>query len=212
MTVAELIEVVDDHGFDDLKLTRKVQVINGALRDVASREAWSVLTTFASLAMVNGVPTSPPTDVQAVLAAHNELGTRLTFTRLDDLYDMAGTFTQTGPARYYYIDTGGAIKTWPTGSTTLQLHYTRMPALVTEASAESAIWLPPEFHETVVIPGALAPLYRQTDDPGFAGVFQNLFEHGIQNARVRLHVQQYSDTDFIHPTSEDWYLDDDVAW
>jgi hypothetical protein len=210
MTAAELISDLNDHGFDDTPTERKLAVMNETLWDVAGLEPWSVLIKGVNLNFsgASPTPTNWPSDFRAIASVNRtDIVKRLARWRLDDFQDhYSSRSTEAGNPLLFYFE-GATFKVWqvPAAATGLvRLEYIYWPGSITENSVEADIWLPPQYHRQLIVNGSLYKLYLMEDDPELASAFQQLYDRGIERVRQTLHIQDYSDWDYIHAMDEDY--------
>lgn len=205
-----MITDIDDHGFDDTELERKLAVINDVYQDVLAREPWPFLEAFVRLSFdgESEIATNQPADFRALLAARVEDGSRVIHMRLDDFERNFGTNTpEVGtPVVYYFL--GEELHFYPIPSTTIRV---RMPYIkrgtdLDETSVEADILIPREFHRSILVNGALYKLYALEDDAELAAGFQNFMEAAIQRMREMAWRKQYDSPEFVEGAGEigDW--------
>lgn len=210
MTVEEIIEDLDDHGFEDTPVERKLAVINETVWDVGSREPWPQLVTATTLNFdgTSGTPTNMPTDMRAVISlGYADRRKTLRPVRLDDFEEQHGydEATGSGDPQMYYFE-GSTLRIWPrpaSGSGTMRLKYLKTTAALTEISTANDIWIPVRFHRGLIVNGSVYKLYIMEDDPELAREFERLYEKAYSNMRADLFMQQYDENEMI-----EWYLDD----
>lgn len=209
MNVEDIIDDLDDHGFEDTGTERKLAVINETVWDAGSREPWPQLVTSTTLTFdgTSGVPTNAPTDMRAVISlGYSDRRKKLSPMRLDDFEERHGfeATSGTGDPSVYYFE-GSSLNIWPAPSagTTMRLKYLKTSPELLEASTVNDIWLPLRFHRGVIVNGAVYKLYLMEDDPELAREFERLYEKALGNMRVDLHMQQYDENEMI-----EWYLED----
>lgn len=214
MNVGDILEDLDEHGFEDTPTAMKLRVINETLADAAAREPWPQLEKTAVLAF-DGSSASPtaasmPDDFLAVtsLSYTNKRGGP-TNIRLDDFQERLGYLGAEGGEPLVYYFEGTTLKFWrvPTSSTTLLMKYISTPAELDENSQATDIWLPTGFHRGVIVNGAVYKLYLLEDDAELAREFERLYEKALSNMRNALWTQHF-EGDYIHVVNEDdWHTD-----
>lgn len=223
MDVAAMITELQDHGFDDASDARMMAVLNDAYWDACAREPWPFLVKSVVLSFDDdtGSPSQSdewPTDFRAVTAIGVTAGNSSTVTgklnhiRYDDWLTTYGANPQTGiPTMYYFI--GNQVYFYPQPNTDVQITmaYLQQPAALADATAEASIVIPPAFHRSVIVNGALFKLYAMEDDTDIAPTFETYFERGLENMREYCWHRQYTTQDIVHPVDAD-DLGIDTGW
>jgi hypothetical protein len=211
MTVQEIIDALSDYGFTDTTSIRKLEKINAALWDLSSREPWPFLEQSIDLTFdgTNPYPSNAPVDLQSVLdIVRLDTGTKLQPVRLQEADEaMSLLLTQAGtPYYYYFIGSQLRVAQVPSASTTLRMRYTRLQPKVLQTDIESAILLPKEHHEVLLL-ATLVKLYDLEDDTDLSVRFQQLYEKGLQDMRSSIWMRQYDRPDHIKITDryDDFY-------
>lgn len=213
MTSAEFLSALGDYGFLDTESTRKVEKLQSTIWDIERRKPWPQLETplLLNYAGSSATASNAPTDFRAALRARDMVtGRRLTAMRLDDMDDYMGTnTTEAGDPLFYYFE-GGQLKVWPlppASTARVNLRYIKRSAKITDTSTESAYWIPPDHHETILF-GTLMRLYDMEDDVELGQRMQVLYEKGIEDMVTALFTQQYDLTDYVHVFDpDDWDFD-----
>src|SRR5512138_3668534 len=157
MTVAEILQELVDHGFEDTSTAQKLNLINDTLWDIESREPWPFLekTTTLNFDGSNAAPTNLPSDFkQALWLYDNTNAITLWPERLSTVRDRYGNqlTTVSDPSIYYFVGTSLRLFPVPPSSTgRFQLDYIATQPKVNENSAEAAILLPPRHHRAIVL-------------------------------------------------------------
>lgn len=129
----------------------------------------------------------------------------MTPERADVLEKNYRILDPTGTPRHYYF-VGDDMFVYPAveGDTNYRLYFLRTPVATTEA-LDTAGFLIPARHHSIIVYGALVKAFLVNDDPQ-AGVFQNAFESRYQQMRNDVWMNQYDRTDRIHVLSDsyDW--------
>lgn len=214
--VIDLIDELNDHGFEDTVTSRKVGIINDTIADICSREPWPFLEKESDLTF-NGssaAPTNLPSDFSKVLGIQDtSLGNSIVFERWEVIRKKFGTqvtATNLGDAEYYYfVKAQPRIYPTPGASTTLHLEYVCFHPEVDETTLEAGILIPARHHRAITL-GSLYKLYSMEDDPELAQVFEQEYEHRLSIMREDLIRVQYDSPDHIYVTDMDYY--DDGPW
>jgi hypothetical protein len=213
MDVADMISEMNDHGFTDTASARKVAMLNDALYDISSRNAWPWYLTTATLSFdgtSNAPTTGYPTNLNLVYDLSRTDGSRfypLTPIRLDDLDKRGVDLAQVGdPYEYYFIGDALNVNPRPGAGTTLRLRYYKVPTAMTDTTLSAAVDLPLHWHRVLTL-GALYRLYDLEDDPELSVRFQQHFEQRIDTMTGEL-IQQVDRPEYIHPVDgfdNDWW-------
>lgn len=207
MDMAAFISLLNDHGFEDTSSTRKVEAINDAQWDLASREPWPFLEKQLDLTFdgSSGVPTNAPADLGQVLQVVNKAtGAVVSPSRNDDFtkWFILSATDVADPITFYFIGNSMKFHPIPANGTVLRMVYTALPPALTDTSAESEFMVPPRHHRAVAYL-ALSHLYLMEDDPENASAFAQLAEARIQSMRPDVWERQLQDPDYIHIVDTD---------
>lgn len=206
MTVEELVEEADDHGFTHVSRTRKLRILSDIYADVASREAWPWLEKEANVSFT-GSDNSPtmPTDFSKVISLVTDDCGPLVPERLDYVTKAYHDLTATGtPHTYYFL--GNELRLYPTpgAAVTARLKYVAKVSELDATDAETDILLPPRHHRVLAL-GMLSRLYLMDDDVELAVVFDKLYEDRISLMTDDLWMRQYDRSDRIYVVDDDDY-------
>ncbi len=212
MNITEIIDDIDDHGFEDTDPARKLAVIQDVYNDVLTREAWPFLEAFYRLTFtgLSDQASDLPADFRAVLTAKVENGQRLAWMRFDEFERRYGSntlYAVDNPLVYYFI--GNELHFFPVPSATvrIRLAYIKRPntlALTGTGSNEADLLLPKEFHRSILVNGSLYKLYALEDDAELAAGFQQYFEEGLQKMREFAWRKQYDWPEVVETSWDDW--------
>ena len=207
MTVQQIMDMLDLHGFEDIEDDDKVDVINDVLQDIATRDPWPFLEVMEDL---------DAADVDAVgkvtLAAgfygildiiDTTNGAKLRWIRRDEHFSRnAQNLDQAGnPYKYFFV--GDDLYVWPVPDTsTLRVTYLKVQPTVTAASAEADILLPPRHHRVILL-GAAYKLHSQEDDPENATMFKSQYDEKMIMMRQDLFKLQWDSPDSIMVTDDE---------
>lgn len=207
--ISDIIDELNDHGFEDTANSRKVSIINDTIADICSREAWPFLEDELALTF-DGSTASPsnwPADFSKLIGIHSpDTGDSLDWERWEVVRKQHATMlTQEGtPELFYFVR--GVLKLWPipdSASTTLNMEYLVWHPDVTENSVAADILIPSRHHRTLVL-GSLYKLYAMEDDPELSALFQKQYEERIQMMREDLIRVQYDTPDSILVFEDDY--------
>jgi hypothetical protein len=210
MDIPTLIDLLDEYGFADSDSGLKLSHIQGAIWQIEGHKPWPFLETSVDLNFngSSGTATNLPSDFRAALRLKDlSTGDRITPVRLDDAEDHIGKeYTEVGNPSFYYFE-GGQLKVWPlptSGDARLRLKYIRWSTAVTEASEESDILIPKQYHEAILY-GALLRLLDSEDDPELSVRYQGHYDLRLQQMESTLFQLQFDRPDVIAITDpDDW--------
>lgn len=211
MTPQELNTELTDHGYTDSN--QNIRAINQAIRNIAYRRAWPFMEKILSLTFdgTNAAPSNSPADLRAVMKVIDTgTGRRIVFKRTDDMEEAYGSsLTQGGDPFFYYFE-GTALKVWqvPASTQTLRLRYLKTVPTIVVSDPESAIVVPPDYHEAIAA-RALFRLALLNDDTDIAGPFKALYDELFVEMSEALLKQQYDEPEYIHVIDADDY---DYDW
>lgn len=214
MTPQEILDALSDYGFTDTTTTRKMEKINSTIFDITSREPWPFMEAAPVLLDFDGtsaVPSNFPSDFQSDLdVVDMSTGARLQPMRVQEADRLLNlSMSQSGTALYYYF-VGRQLMVAPippAGTGTHRLRYIRVHPTVLQTDPESAILVPKEHHEVVLL-GTLVKLYDMEDDTDLSVRFQQLYEKAYQDMRGSIWMRQYDRPDHIVITDlHDWDYD-----
>lgn len=222
MDVSEILSELDDHGFNDTAVARKMSILNSVYWKVCSLKPWRFLEKSINLNFAGGsmVASNNPSTVRAVMKAWNVGATmggrRIRPWRTDDFYEtFASNLTLAGTPYLYFIEGDGQggynvnfYPVPPSGSGLVTMRYLQRPAELLSTDLEAAIVIPPQHHRDVLVNGCLVRLYAMEDDPELSQYFKSLYDEAVQDMDNDLWVVQYDQPDFIHVIDpEDYDLD-----
>lgn len=207
MTVQDIIDELNDHGFTDTSTTRKVAVINDTVWDINSRNPWPYLEATIDLNFdgSSAVPSNFPADFRAALVVTRaDTGDKIEPMRMDQVYRVHGSEISTvdQPQVFYFV--GKQMRFWPVppAGTVLHMPYLRKQAALTSASLEADILIPKEHHRAIVL-GSLWKLNDMEDDYDIGQRFQAEYESRIQTMVEELFVSQYDRPDRVFDIDTD---------
>ncbi|MDE2098585.1 MAG: hypothetical protein KGL39_15125 [Patescibacteria group bacterium] len=201
-SVQDMIDEINDHGFTDTSVTRKVALINDTVWDICAREPWPFLEKKATLSFdgTNPSPTNFPTDFRAVMSIiRTDNGDPLDPERYDVMKRKYGqTLLSAGqPVAYYFLGETLNIYYVPSSSMTLDMEYLSNHPALTQSSLETAFLIPPQHHRAILL-GTLYKLYDMDDDYDIGASFQAQYEDRILKMRTQLWTRQYDRPDRIY--------------
>lgn len=201
-SVQDLVDELNDHGFTDTSLNRKVAMINDTVWDISSREPWPFLeaNTLLTFDGTSPVPTNHPADFRAVLdLLRSDNGNPLDPERRDVLRRRFGPVVlaqQGDPVAYYFL--AGKLNVFyvPGAQMTLDLDYLRKHPVLTETSVETDFLIPREHHRAILL-GTLYKLYDMDDDYDIGQSYQAQYEARILSMRNELWTPQFDRPDRV---------------
>lgn len=207
MDVVEIIDELDDHGFEDTDTTRKLSVINDTVADTCSREPWPFLEDDAVLSFVasTAAPVLPSDFRAALTIVVPSLGRVLQPERLDTIVKSNSASLDTVGVPYYYYFVGEEMRVLPVPATayTGTLFYLRNHPELAAVDLESSILIPPRHHRLIVL-GSLARLYAMEDDPDLALIFEKQYETRLRTMEQDVWKKQFDRPDRIVDLWSDW--------
>jgi len=214
MTVQEIMDILDLHGFEDIEDDDKVAVINDVLQEICTREPWPFLEVSVAIdastdvdSATGEVDLGSNPELSSVLDIINtdDYGRGISWMRRDEHYkNAANSLDATGtPYRYFFL--GDALYLYPIPTSgNFRLTYLQVQQEVDDNDTASAILLPSRHHRLIAL-GAIYKLHSQEDDPENAAMFQGQFENKLQLMRQDLFKKQWDRPDSILVTDEeDW--------
>jgi hypothetical protein len=207
MDVAEIIVVLNNHGFEDTDTTEKMEALNDAYYDFCSREDWPFLEAEASLSITSGsVNVTEPTDLSKVLAIRiASIPRKLVPERYENIITADPDLAVTGAPRAYYF-VGDQLRIYPTpdANYTASIYYSRFPTELSSSEVEANILIP-KRHQRLLVTGTLYKLYLMEDDPDLSNQFERHFENRIERVRADMHNRQLDRTDYIVDVNPESY-------
>ena len=213
MNVSDMFSEFQDHGFNDVSPTRMLSIIQDTVWQIEGLRAWPFLMTQWSLNFdgTNSFPTNwpvSPTLRASVRLIDQSTGRRILPVRAEEALSRQGIEgSQTGTPMYYYF-IGTQLNVFPIPSaTTMNLYGAQWSAPLTTGSLESAFLIPPQFHRSLIVNGALQRLYAMEDDTELAPLFQSYQSAAMDMAVEALFKQQYDRGDHVRvedPDSWEW--------
>lgn len=213
MDVPALISALDDHGFEYVTTTRKVEAIQDAIRVIEAARPWPFLETSTNLNFdgSSDIPSNMPGNFRAALRAKDLVtGRRVLPIRLDDLEDQIGTdYGRVDDPRLYYFE-GNNLKFWPippASTARVKLRHLSFSADITSTSAESAIIVPARHHPAILF-GALSRISAMEDDPEMSTLWATRRDERMAVMIEDVVRKQYDQPDFVRVIdADDWDYD-----
>jgi hypothetical protein len=209
-TVAAILEVIDEHGFEDTSETNKLFWLNETYADVIGREPWPFLEAAITFTWSgsSAIPTNFPANFRSVDSIVDTRYPReLQPRRWKEIYDRFGAnLTEVNDPLFYYF-LADELRVWPVppaSNTTVVMTYLRDWTALTAAGAEATILIPPKYHP-ILVHGTLKHLYLQDDDPELAASASNVFESKILQMRNDLWMRQWDRPVTIEDVDPEYY-------
>lgn len=182
-------------------VTRLNLWINAAYRKASEMESWPWLE-----ATTTGNSPLTISDLRAVLAVTDTTNKNvLDFADFRDLNDDDPTLTTTGYPYCWYQSAPTVISTYPTTVTALSVRYLKVP---TDLSAGTDVALiPPRYHYDILVEGACAYAYRDSDNWEAAQACQNVFDSAVLDMGDALNVINFDNARSMSvsgSSSTDW--------
>lgn len=202
MNVSDIIAELDDNGFADTDVTRKIALINDVIQDVCSREPWPFLEKTASVTLTAGVEqVTLPSDFRAALSLVIPGVGILTPERMDTVTKSyisvaSATSVPSRPTLYYFIGSAMYLYPAPDVNYTATLRYLSVSADV-DSNTLAANIIIPQRHCRVITLGTLARLNAMEDDPELSALFDGMYEARIQRMEQDLWKRQYDRPDRV---------------
>lgn len=233
MTLDEMFDQMDLYGFEDFEDDQKLLLLNEAYLDIVTREPWPFLEQVVEFKVPSGTSQITVNNSFKVRNSNNTLDNSLSnpvlipFTEykvnsvlsfMDVTNDLIMTperadvieknYRWTGDSNtpYVYYFVGEDLFVYPAtqATTTYRLYFLQLPVATTEA-LDTAGFLIPARHHSVIVYGALVKAFLVNDDPQ-AAIFQNSFESRYQQMRNDVWMNQYDRTERVHIITDavDW--------
>lgn len=215
MTVQEMLDEMDDHGFSDVAVTRKLQFLNRVYKSICARQKWPFLETeLVNTVSAGTTAITIAADWRETLKLSVYSGSQTDITSLrpeqfeylrDHFGDLESTSARGRPI-YYYFE-GNAISLYPIPDQTYSVihEYLKRPASLVQADIETAILVPPDHHDVLVL-GTLSKLYKMEDDSDLAADFKNDFNEALFFMTADVLIRQSDKPEHIYYTEPDEYL------
>lgn len=189
MTFLELKTELLARGFDYLSTTRSGYFVNRAYQEMCAEEDWPFLESSSS-----GTAPLTVSDLRTVEAVINTTQ-RYKLRPLDrrNITDFDTDLTTTGTPSWYYLTTSTTVAVYPANTTdTIAVRYWKVP---TALSADGDTPVVPTSYQQVIVDGACAYAYFDSDNFEAARSYLELFESGKSRMRDALLVGQHDEPD-----------------
>lgn len=199
MTTEELVASLKAQGFDYLSTAECTQFLNDAyLLDICEEEDWFFLEATAE-----GMPPLAISDLRAIEyvtnTTQNQKLVPLLRARITD--DLDPDLTQTGTPSRYYVTEGKNVNVFPVSTTDeIAVRYWKVP----QELSGSVVPLVPTRYHSLIVDGARARGYRNSDDWELATAAQANFDTGLEKMRESLGSLQ-------HDAPDDYIVVEDPA-
>ncbi len=198
MNTEALVASLKAQGFDYLSTTECIQFLNDAyLLDICEDEDWPFL---------EGVAEGPAPLEIADLRAIEYVTNTAQVTKLDPLLraritdDLNPDLTQEGTPSLYYVTKGTTVNVFPVSTDEIAVRYWKVPE---ELSGSVTPLLPTRYH-SLIVDGARARGYENSDDWELAGAAASRFESRLEKMKESLGMLQ-------HDAPDDYIVVEDPA-
>lgn len=195
MNFGELVSLFTAQGFDYLQTSEAETYLNASYQvDICGDEDWpfleEVTTGTAPLTL------SEVSSIDYVL--NTGQGTKLTPLDPRSLSDWSPTMVVEGQPLYYYSTGGNVLNVYPLSTTeALQVRYFKAAAKM----SGTAVPIFPERFHTLIVDGAVARAYENSDDYELSQSAEAKFETRLQKMREQLlNVYRDGPDDFVAVT------------
>lgn len=180
MTVNELVDLLNDYGFEDTEVARKLEALTAAVWEICSLHPWDfLLKETSALSLSARTPTMPSDFDKVRTAVIPSVGRVLQPITAEDLIKRGCTLTDTGvPAYYYFIGETFYIYPVPSSTYTATLVYYAKQSELAADGAETTIVIPPKHHRCIAY-RALVDLYEMEDDPELATTMEDRYNRRL---------------------------------
>ena len=195
MTFADLIDEVNDRGFDYLSDTRLGRYVNQSYKSICNRGAWTFLRTTTT-----GTAPLTISDLRAVLnVVDTTTNAKLYHADRRHLIESVDTsLTTTGTPTYWYQESRTVISVYPANTTdTLSVHYLKVPATLTGTDAHL---IPDEF-EDLIIDGAVIRALKDNDELDAAASLTQFYNEGLREMMDALLSRNHDGPNYIIQTN-----------
>lgn len=195
MDFSELIDEVNDRGFDYVTDTRLGRYVNQAYKSICNRGHWPFLLTTTT-----GTAPLTISDLRAVLSVvDTTLDTKLYPIDRRNLIESVSTdLTITGNPTYWYQESRTVIKVYPANTTdTLSVHYVKVPATLTGTDAH----LIPEEFEDLIVDGAVIRAYKDQGQLDAAATTAQFYNEGLREMMDALLSRSHDNPEYIIQTN-----------
>jgi hypothetical protein len=190
VTFAQMIIEFKARGFNHLGSRTESYLNDAYLLDICEEEDWPFLEDVAEGPAPLEI--SDLRTVQYVIDSRAGKLDPLLRSRITD--DWNPDLTQTGTPSLYYVTKGTTINVFPVATNEVVVNYWKVPP---ELSASAEPLMPKRWH-SLIIDGAVARAYANSDDYELAQASRNEFSARLQLMRDSLlHPQHDSSDDYI---------------
>lgn len=182
-TFLELQTEVFARGFDYLNdgaagTTRIKRWINDAYHELCEEADWGFLEADQT-----GTAPVITTDMRSILSVVDTTSkTELPFVDRRTLADTYADLTTTGTPRFYYIEEGRIVRTYPVGGS-LSVHYLKFPA---DLSANGDTPVVPARYHGLIVDGAVRRALLDRDNPEEAQAVEQHRQVGLAQMKRTL--------------------------
>lgn len=179
MNFSELVAALQSRGFDYLSTSECEGYVNDAYRlDICEAADWEFLSTTAT-----GTSPLEVTDLRSIEYVINSTQERKMKSRdRRFITDFNPDLSAKGNSVYYYVTGGNTINLYPSSEDTMSVRYYKVAPKLTGTDTPL---LPERFH-TLIVDGAVARAYENSDDYELAQAARNNFLTRLQVAMEAL--------------------------
>lgn len=189
MNWQQLVIEMKARGFSNLGSRCEQYLQDGYLLDICEQEDWPFLEATAKGAA--------PLEIADLRTVEYVLDTSNADQKLRPLLqaritdDWSPDLTETGTPQLYYITKGNTVNVFPLEAHTLQVNYWKVPK---ELSGEEEPLMPKRWH-SLIIDGAVARAYENSDDYELANASKARFDSRLEAMRESLLNPQHDEPD-----------------
>lgn len=195
MNFEDLTSLFIAQGFDYLETSQAASYLNDAyLVDICGDQDWPFLQETISSTAPLAIA-----DLGSIEYVVNSTeGTKLTPLDPRNASDLEPNLSYPGVPAHYYITGGTTLNLFPTNTTdTIAVRYYRVPVAL---SGTATPVIPERFH-SLIVDGAVARAYENSDDYELAQAAEQKFQTRLQRMREQLlNVYRDGPDDFVRVT------------
>lgn len=203
VTFSELLDELYDRGFDYLNQdaagrVRAKRWVNQSYQQLCEEARWP----FTEATTSGPAPLSI-TDLREVESVRGTEGQRLQWLDRRTLIASYGDLTTTGSGRWWYIEAGNSVATYPAGDT-LTVRYHKVPSELVGDSDEVVV--PTRFTD-LIVDGAALKAYKDSDNFEAVGALKAELAEGVERMKRSLLYQHNGPEYIVEVTGSD-----DTGW
>lgn len=192
MNFPELIDELNDRGFDQVTDDRLGRYVNQAYQSLCNRAQWPFLETFAL-----GPAPLTISDLRAVLSVRDNTTEALLqwMDRRDILFNFGSTSTEGSPS-YWYQTSRSEIRVFPVNTDPLTVYYLKVPPTLTDTDEH----LIPEEFEDLILDGAAIRAHRDQREYDSVNVLSGFYNERLREMFDALLMRHHDGGGFIRQT------------